>query len=166
LPKIGGVDEAIWRRIRVIQFPITIPVSERDPDLGYALQSELPGILNWALRGYGDWKQQRLNPPNQVTKATGEYRLDNDTVGQFIEACCDKDAWAVTMAKALYDRYVGWCEQSGYEPVPKSTFGKTLAQKGYGKVNKNTGSAWKGLSLKPASLAYEFKRGEGLQAAR
>lgn len=158
LPRISGVDEAIWRRIRVIQFPVTIPVSERDPDLGYALQSELSGILNWAFDGYREWKRQKLSPPDQVTKATGEYRLDNDTVGQFIEACCDKDAWAVTTAKDLYDRYLGWCEQSGYEPVSKSPFGKTLAQKGYGKVNKNTGSAWKGLTLKPTSLGFAVKQ--------
>jgi putative DNA primase/helicase len=116
LPRISGVDEAIWRRIRVIRFPVTIPVEERDPDLSYALQSELPGILNWALEGYRNWKQQKLNPPEQVTKATGEYRLDNDTVGQFIEACCEKDPWAITTAKDLYDRYAGWSEQSGYEP--------------------------------------------------
>ena len=165
LPRIGGVDEAIWRRIRVIRFPVTIPVEERDPDLGYALQSELPGILNWALEGYRDWKQQKLNPPDQVTKETGDYRLDNDTVEQFIVACCDIDPRAITTAKNLYDRYAGWSEQSGYEAVYKSTFGKTLAQKGYGKVNKSTGSAWKGLSLKPTSLACEFKRREGLMQA-
>jgi putative DNA primase/helicase len=121
--------------------------------------------LNWALEGYRNWKQQKLNPPDQVMKATGEYRLDNDTVGQFIETCCEKDPWAITTAKDLYDRYAGWSEQSGYEAVYKSTFGKTLAQKGYGKVNKSTGSAWKGLTLKSTSLAFEFKRREGLMHA-
>ena len=80
-------------------------------------------------------------------------------------ACCDLDRRATTTAKDLYDRYASWSEQSGYEAVYKSTFGKTLAQKGYEKVNKNTGSAWKSLSLKPASMAYEFKRREGLMQA-
>jgi hypothetical protein len=47
-------------------------------------------------------------------------------------------------------------------PSEKSS---TLAQKDFMKVNKNTGSAWKGLSLKPTSLAYEFKRREGLMQA-
>jgi putative DNA primase/helicase len=165
LPRISGIDEAIWRRIRVIRFPVTIPVDERDPDLGYTLQSELPGILNWALEGYRNWKQQKLNPPDQVMKETGAYRLDNDTVGQFIEACCEKDPWAITTVKDLYDRYVSWSEQSGYEPVHRNMFGKTLAQKDFMKVNKNTGSAWKGLSLKPTSMAYEFKQRDGLMLA-
>jgi hypothetical protein len=44
-------------------------------------------------------------------------------------------------------------------------FGKTLAQKDFMKVNKNTGSAWKGLSLKPTSMAYEFKQRDGLMLA-
>jgi putative DNA primase/helicase len=144
---------------------VTIPVDERDPDLGYTLQSELPGILNWALEGYRNWKQQKLNPPDQVMKETGAYRLDNDTVGQFIKTCCEKDPWAVTTVKDLYDRYVSWSEQSGYEPVHRSTFGKTLAQKDFTKVNKNSGSAWKGLTLKTTSSVYEFKQRDGLMLA-
>ena len=73
-------------------------------------------------------------------------------MGQFIDACCDTVPGAITTAKDLYDRYKIWSEQSGYEPVHQGTFGKTLAQKNFQKVNKNTGSAWKGLRLKPTSL--------------
>jgi hypothetical protein len=40
----------------------------------------------------------------------------------------------------------------------KGTFGKTLAQKGLQKVSRNTGNAWKGLTLKSTSLTDE--RGE------
>ena len=77
LPKVSGVDEAIWRRIHLIQFPVTIPVAERDPHLSEKLKAELPGILNWALEGYRAWKVQKLNPPKQVLNATEEYRQEN-----------------------------------------------------------------------------------------
>jgi putative DNA primase/helicase len=151
LPNVRGVDTAIWRRIRVIRFPVTIPVEERNPDLGYVLQNELPGILNWALRGHRDWKQNRLGPPHKVISATAAYRFDNDKVGQFIDVCCDLSPRMVTTAKELYDRYEMWADQSGIEPMHKGTFGKTLAQKGFGQVQKKTGSAWRGLGLKPSA---------------
>ena len=51
LPTISGSDEAIWRRIKVIPFPVTIPDAERDRMLGDRLARELPGICRWAMQG-------------------------------------------------------------------------------------------------------------------
>src|SRR6202012_4910342 len=76
-PAVTGWDNSIWRRIKVIEFPVTIPEAERDHDLNYRLQAELPGILNWALQGYRDWKAHKLRAPKQVEGVTGRYRADN-----------------------------------------------------------------------------------------
>jgi putative DNA primase/helicase len=84
LPHVTGSDDAIWRRIRVISFPVTIPESQRDPNLAANLAAEAPGILNWALEGYRAWKAGGLKPPTEVTEATGSYRQENDLIGQFI----------------------------------------------------------------------------------
>jgi putative DNA primase/helicase len=50
-PQIRGDDLAIWRRIRLISFAVTIPEEERDKELLAKLTGELPGVLAWALRG-------------------------------------------------------------------------------------------------------------------
>lgn len=50
-----------------------------------AIIYEASGILNWALQGY--WN-------GRIKIATRSYRTDNDTVGQFTEACCVEDAKA------------------------------------------------------------------------
>ena len=78
LPTISGMDEAIWRRIRVIEFPITIPPEQRDKRLADRLISELPGILQWAMQGCIEWKKIGLAPPASVLKSTEEYRDDNE----------------------------------------------------------------------------------------
>jgi phage/plasmid primase, P4 family, C-terminal domain len=51
LPKITESDEAFFRRIMLLPVPTTVPVDDRDPHLVDKLTEELPGILNWALRG-------------------------------------------------------------------------------------------------------------------
>ena len=38
-PRITGSDHAIWRRIRLIPFTLTVPESERDPDLTEKLKT-------------------------------------------------------------------------------------------------------------------------------
>ena len=63
LPEITGTTEAIWRRIRVIEFPVTIPPAEQDKGLADRLIAELPGILQWALHGLKEWRKAGLAPP-------------------------------------------------------------------------------------------------------
>lgn len=113
LPSISGTDEAIWRRIHVVNFPVTIPIAERDGRLIDRLSAELPGILNWGLAGYRAWSDAGLRPPQSVAKATERYRTDNDTVGQFVSNCCETADNSRTLTKTLYDAYVAWCGQSG-----------------------------------------------------
>jgi putative DNA primase/helicase len=91
LPQFAGGDKSIARRIWVIEFPVTFEEGQRDSSLQDRLLSETSGILNWMLEGYGEWKRQGLNPPKAVRIVTNNYRIENDTVGQFIEARCSLD---------------------------------------------------------------------------
>jgi putative DNA primase/helicase len=105
LPTIAGMDDAIWRRIMVIPFPVTIPASERDKNLSARLAQELSGICDWAMQGLKQWRQQGLNPPPQVLQSTKTYRDDNDTVGQWIEDACIVEPEVRATMKELYDSY-------------------------------------------------------------
>jgi putative DNA primase/helicase len=58
-PVIRGTDNAIWDRVRLIPFTVSIPLEERDPGLRAALLAELPGILAWAVAGCLLWQRAR-----------------------------------------------------------------------------------------------------------
>ena len=88
LPTISGMDEAIWRRIYVVEFPVSFAPEQQDKTLADRLVQEASGILNWGYEGYCEWQKQGLNPPRLVLQSTGSYRKDNDSVGQWIEAAC------------------------------------------------------------------------------
>ena len=85
LPAVSGSDDAVWRRMMVVEFPISIPPEQQDKDLLGKLIAELPGILNWSLKGYRQWKEMGLCPPAQVLKATTSYRDENDVVQQWLK---------------------------------------------------------------------------------
>jgi len=108
-PWIRELSAAVWRRIIVVEFPVTIPEEERNPNLAEELKAEAPGILNWALEGLKEWMAQGLNPPEEVRAATADYlegEEDTDPIARFIEEWCDfSDPDAFTPAEELYQRY-------------------------------------------------------------
>jgi len=130
-PEIRGTDYAIWRRIRLIPFTVTIPPDEQIPDLAEQLKEELSGILNWALEGLRDWLANGLQPPPEVTEATEAYRAEMDIVGLFVQDACVTDPKAVTPSKTLYEAFREWCAENGYEPFGQTAFGRRLATKGF-----------------------------------
>jgi putative DNA primase/helicase len=145
-PNFSGGDFSISRRIYVIDFPMTF---ERDRGLQARLLKEAPGILNWAVQGYAEWKLQGLNPPEEVMLATDSYRTENDSVGQFIEACCIRDEKAKETTRTLHQAYEEWCCESGLEPMPSNSFGKELKRRDFEPIKGRRGNGWRGLRLQP-----------------
>ncbi len=151
LPQISGNDDAIWRRIHVINFPVTFKPEERDPKLLENLKGELPGILNWALEGLrqiGELKGDFLAPPESVRHSIAEYRSDNDNVSDFIAGACVRDPNERVMVGDLYNSYVSYCQNSGSEPQSNITFAKSLNRLGFGIHKLSKGNARTGLRLR------------------
>jgi putative DNA primase/helicase len=87
-PVIRGNDNAIWNRIRLVPFKVSIPKTEQDPQLGEKLKAEASGILAWAVQGCLRWQQEGLGEPAVITKARHKYREEMDVVADFIADCC------------------------------------------------------------------------------
>ena len=146
-PRITGTDYAIWRRIRLIPFTVTIPEDERDLDLLNKLRAELPGILAWAVAGCELWQTHGLKPPDEVAAATNEYRQESDSIAQFIEECCNLDSQQTVSKNGLYEAYQKWAEQSGEHPLTKKGLGIRLLEKGFKEIRNKKSRFWDGIGL-------------------
>lgn len=150
-PIIRGTDTGIWRRIQLIPFTVTIPEPERIPlpILVQQLTDEMPGILNWAINGYKSYKFEGLRIPKCVLEATKGYQEDSDTLGQFIEECCDQVAMTSVANSELYKAYETWCKNNGDYQLSNRRFCSQLRERGFEAV-KGAGNAmmWQRLSLK------------------
>jgi len=149
LPIISGTDDAIWRRIYVIEFPVSFAAEQQDKSLGDRLTQEASGIFNWAYEGYREWQEQGLNPPPQVLQSTGGYRKDNDSVGQWIDASCVLEPGAKSTMKDLYQSYLAWCENSGMDALSNARFGKELTRRGFENIKGREGNGRRGIMLIP-----------------
>ena len=147
-PAINGTDEGIWRRLRLIPFTVTIPEDERDHQLMSKLQLELPGILNWAITGCLEWQRDGLRPPSIITDAVRAYREESDTLGRFIEECCEVSKLAQVKSSSLFKRYQAFAEQSGERCMPSKDLPHEMQRRGFGWKRANTGGLYSGIELR------------------
>jgi putative DNA primase/helicase len=148
-PIIKGNDYAIWRRIKLVPFKMTIPPEERDRDLLNKLKKEASGILNWALKGCLDWRKHGLGIPAEVTEATDEYRQEMDLLSNFIGECCIEGPGERVSSSDLYRVYSKWCEENGEFQLKQASFGRKLREKGFSSnlFSKKRVRYWEGLGL-------------------
>lgn len=132
LPKIQGVDEAIWRRLEVIRFDAKFTNSS-DPNLASDLHSESQGILNWLIEGavlfYKNHKS--LNSTPEMIEWKKQYRNDEDLLAPFInEEILSAEGNSVAHSD-VYQTYVSWCKKNGYNHDGSTALGKKLNKRGY-----------------------------------
>lgn len=144
-PIIRGRDNGIWRRIRLIPFEANIPPSQRDKNLPAKLHAELPGILNWALKGYRDLhKNGGLKTPAYVEKAVEDYRKEMDLLEAWTSACCAVGPTLEWKSSEAYCSYKYWAEQNGYRPMTAGVFSRDL-EANYTKVKRKDANYFVGI---------------------
>jgi putative DNA primase/helicase len=147
-PVISGTDHAVWRRIKLVPWEVTIPEAEKDKSLLDKLKAEAPGILNWALDGCLAWQKDGLREPEEVIRATDAYRAEQDLLGVFIEECCfvRKDSKDVKIqASVLLSAYQKW---TGDKELTAVKFSKFMEGRSYRKDKGGDGCKyWLGLGL-------------------
>lgn len=117
-PQVDALDEAVWRRLRLIPFDVTIPPQKRDPYLAEKLLAERDGILAWAVAGCLAWQREGLKPPAAVMAATEDYRNESNPLADWVESHCELDPDAVIPATRLREDYERWCRDTRTAKVP------------------------------------------------
>jgi len=155
-PQIGGTDLAIWRRIKLIPFTVTIPEKEKDKKLLDKLRKESPGILRWAVEGCLSWQKQGLGEPSEVKAATEKYQREMDALGQFLTDCCTQKPGVQVGASEVYEAYRWWCKRNGDNPKNRTVFGRSMSQKGFkrGKDSQSRRVVYLGIALDDSAFRH------------
>lgn len=158
-PDIRGTDDAIWRRVALIPFQVTIPKEQRNPRLKEELHEELPGILVWAIRGYEAWTKERLGRPTAVAEAVGEYRVSQDKIGAFLLEETEQNENFTVKAGDLYKAYQIWCKNSGEYPMNLTRFGKAMAERGEASFEISSRKYYRGRRLPEPGESQVYRGG-------
>ncbi len=142
-PNVKGTDNAIWRRIHLIPFNVTISRGEQDQSLPAKLKEEFPGILAWAVRGCLEWAANGLGIPDEVAEATAAYRAEEDILAGFLSEHCSIEPSAKVGSTELVEAYRKW---SGTN-ISQKALAPRLRERGFERIKTRSGVRWRGLRL-------------------
>ena len=166
-PHAPATDLAFWERLYLVEFPLSFVdrkpsgPNERpvDKEIREQLQAELPGIMAWLVRGCLEWRKnpRGLDPPVKVRDAVAEYRKGEDTLGEFLEDCCEvileNPETVRTSASGLYDAFIAWfrINISAKHDFSQKRFGK-LMQERFTRERKGGSYYYYGIRILPEML--------------
>ena len=117
------------RRLRFVNFPCKYvehpnpknPLERpRDVNIIPKLLKELPGIFNWAYRGY-----KLLRTVNYFTDNPDQQSMVKqfETVSNPVAVFCEDMAYNGNVTReAVYSNYRQWCDQTGHKPLSRERF--------------------------------------------
>jgi putative DNA primase/helicase len=127
-PVIQDDSDALWGRIKLVKFGVTIPAEMRRP-MGKVLdefRSEMPGILTWAVNGAIVAIRDGVGITEDIKKETSEYREGEDNVGLWFKDECEQHPNYRVDKKVAYAHFTNWAEASGMQEIPSA---KTLTRR-------------------------------------
>lgn len=151
-PVINDTNEAIWDRIILLPFDVRVPIEKVNKDLFEQLKEEMPGILNWAIKGCLDWQKEGINPPESIRLATHAYRRDMDPVARFIEECCRVGDGYSALGGKLYERFKSWATYNSEFVPSNNKFAEKMREKEFAKRRVEKGIMYLNIGLKSESL--------------
>ena len=146
-PVLRGTDNAIWNRLHLIPFEVTIPPEDIDRELPGKLLDEAEGILEWAADGAVRWHRDGLGKPDKVDAASKAWRQDSDQIARFVEECCVKGDFAQSKARSLYSAYRRWADEEGELIVTGLMFRNALNERSYSRKHTKTWSVYMGTEI-------------------
>jgi P4 family phage/plasmid primase-like protien len=124
LPKLGGNDGGIWRRIEVVEYiskftddPRPSPANPHQyiADEQLTKKLELWNVLFVVklLDKYRIYNKEGTKPPKEVKDKTKSYKTCNDVIANWVDADLVECEGFNTFDE-LYDAWERWCDDEGY----------------------------------------------------
>lgn len=106
-------------------------LGREDKGLDARLESELAGILNWAIEGWARLHDRGyFLQPDSAKELLADLNDLSSPVSQFVRECCIVGPEFSTSIESLFSTWQSWCDEHGRQNSgTRETFGKDLRAK-------------------------------------
>ena len=151
LPRVGAMDDGIWRRMIVIPFKAKIKGKKDIKNYSEYLVKNCGGyILEWIIEGAEKVIANGfvIEQPECVRAAVTKFKSDNDWLTHYLDECCIVESGAVQKSGELYSDYRAYCLRVGEFARSTTEFYNDLDIRGFMRKKTKTGNFILGLKLK------------------
>jgi len=127
LPRLADSSGALASRFIVLVLTESF-FGREDPGLTNKLMAELPGILNWAVKGWRRLRQRGFfKQPSSALEVVEELEDLGSPISAFLRDCCTIDPGQEVEPDTIFGAWSDWCARQGRDhPGTKQTFGRDL----------------------------------------
>lgn len=127
LPAVKSGGDGFWRRLRKLDFRITIPKEEQRENYAQTMiEQEGPGILQWMVDGAVRVTAAGFNEPESVKLSTLEYRHEEDHIAKFIDERIVVATNGTATKTAVFNAYRDWCIDNGEKPITQNALNREI----------------------------------------
>ncbi len=129
LPKLDWIDDAYFRRVRILPFQRVFQHNEIDKGLEQKLKEETNGIINWMIEGYQQYKSEGLQASAKMESYLNEYRSNQDPVKQFVETIIVECTHSYFLPLfEIINEFKGFCLRQGFTVPTEASIKKRLRE--------------------------------------
>ena len=150
LPKVGAMDDGIWRRLIVIPFNAKISGKSDIKNYSEFLIKNSGGyIVKWLIEGAKKAIDNyfRLKNPKVVQDAIDKYKQDNDWMSHFLDACSELGTGLEEKSGDVYLTYRSYCTRTGEFIRSTSEFYNALELRGIRRRRTSKSKVLMGIKL-------------------
>jgi putative DNA primase/helicase len=131
-PNVKNDSHGYYRRIIPLMFTRVIEEGEENRNLDEQLLKELPGILNWALKGLKRLiKNGNFTIPQSSREALLDYKISNNSVTRFFNEKLELidikgSPKSGILSSELFNAYKKFSVENGFPSISDSVFGTKL----------------------------------------
>lgn len=149
LPNISEGTRGFLRRLQFVNFDVTIPRYKQDPNLAYKIiQSDLPGVFNWVLRGAREIRRRHFCFPSSDASLKSKVRalLPTNPVyawmlvyGMRSEPNAPSEICSVIKSETMYRCFQKFLENNDEPVLSQNKFARSLSALNFVKMRKSDG---------------------------
>lgn len=151
-PKSKDKTNAFFRRLIFVEFQRMF-FGSKEEILEYekklcSIPEFLPALLNRAIQGLKRLHaHRRFTASATSTEVEEKYRREVDSAYDFFKECCSIEEWGWIPRRELFDKYHGWCQDEGIQPMGSRNFTTSFRKlNGVKEIKREGTRGWAGVS--------------------
>lgn len=120
--------DGFYRRLIILPFLKQVEETKIDTALLTKLQSEINGIIQWAVEGLLRLMSNnyQFTKSDTTQKLLNEYRKQSNNVIWFVDEYCELSLESSEYSKNLYQYYKKTCLENNMQPISQTKFNRSL----------------------------------------